>query len=236
MLQNKKLVCFDLDGTLLDSVGIWNQVDATLIAKLDGPKVALTQIQIERDQTLQRFADLPDPYLEYCGFLQQKYAFNLDKTSIKAMRYQISRQFLDEVVEIKPLADQFIQQLKQRGLQLSLATTTSLYNIERYQQNNQNIQAQINFATDFALILTRENVTKIKPDPEVYLKTLAHFGLEAKHCLVVEDSLIGVQAARAAGIEVLAIYDQYSDQDWPQIQTLANYSATDYKAALQLLS
>ena len=39
MLQNKKLVCFDLDGTLIDSVGIWNQVDAQLIYELSGQTV-----------------------------------------------------------------------------------------------------------------------------------------------------------------------------------------------------
>lgn len=49
MLHNKKLVCFDLDGTLIDSVGIWNQVDAKLIEDLSGQQADLALIQQQRD-------------------------------------------------------------------------------------------------------------------------------------------------------------------------------------------
>lgn len=235
MLNNKKLVCFDLDGTLLDSVGIWNQIDAALIQQLSGQSIDLNQIQAERDQALQRFCERPDPYLDYCGMLQQQYKFKFTPRAVKDLRYQISHHFLDHVVAPKPDADVFIQQLQQRGLELVLATTTSLNNIQRYCQNNYKINQKINFNDDFSFILTREDVTKIKPDPEVYLKALQHFDLAATECLVVEDSLIGVQAALAAGIQVLAIYDQYSAQDWAHIQALATYSATDYQAALAAL-
>ena len=63
MFQNKKLVCFDLDGTLIDSVGIWNQVDAALIYEFSGIKANLKLIQQQRDLQLTAFRHLPDPYL-----------------------------------------------------------------------------------------------------------------------------------------------------------------------------
>ena len=55
MFKDKKLVCFDLDGTLIDSVGIWNQVDAALIQELSGIEIGLDQIQQLRDLQLKAF-------------------------------------------------------------------------------------------------------------------------------------------------------------------------------------
>lgn len=75
MFQDKKLVCFDLDGTLIDSVGIWNQVDAALIDELSNRKVDLHEIQQQRDLQLTALRHRPDPYLEYCGFFKRTIRF-----------------------------------------------------------------------------------------------------------------------------------------------------------------
>lgn len=235
MFQGKKLVCFDLDGTLIDSVGIWNQVDAALIQELSGIQVDLSQIQQQRDLQLKVSQHMPDPYLEYCAYLKEKYGFALSKEEVKIRRYAISRHFLDHVVELKLHAEQFIQALQRQGMQLALTTTTSLSNIQRYQDNNLNINTKINFNNDFDIILTRENVENIKPHPEVYLNVLQHFQLKPEDCLIIEDSLIGVEAANHAGIEVLAVYDPYSAHEIDMIKAKANYFAKDFAELLDLV-
>lgn len=233
MFQNKKLVCFDLDGTLIDSVGIWNQVDAALIYELSGIKANLKLIQQQRDLQLTAFRHLPDPYLEYCDYLKELYGFKLNKEDVKNRRYSISRHFLDHVVELKPQAELIIQALKKQEILLALTTTTSLFTVQRYQNHNQNINAKISFDDDFALILTRENVQNIKPHPEVYLNVLEYFKIEAKDCLIIEDSLIGVEAANNAGIEVVAIYDQYSAHEIDLIKARANYFVQNFTELLK---
>ena len=234
MLQNKKLVCFDLDGTLIDSVGIWNQVDAQLIYELSGQTVDLTIIQQQRDDQLKKFKQATDPYLEYCGFLQEHYSITqLAKKDIKIRRYAVSHYFLDNVIELKPQAEVFIHALRRRGILTALTTTTSLSNILRYQQNNQKIYSKLNFKNDFDLILTRENVQNIKPHPDVYLKAIEHFQMQAKDCLIFEDSLIGIEAAKQAGIDVVAIYDQYSAHELTEIKAQAKYFVQDYVGLIQ---
>lgn len=236
MFKDKKLVCFDLDGTLIDSVGIWNQVDAALIQQLAKIDVDHHSIQQQRDTQLNKFRQSADPYLEYCAYLNELYGFNLTKEQVKSRRYTISRHFLDHVVELKPQAEHLIQALKQRGIQLVLATTTSLYNIQRYQENNKLINSKIDFSNDFALMLTRENVDNIKPHPEVYLKALQHFDLKPEQCLIIEDSLIGVEAANYAGIDVIAIFDQYSAHEIDEIRANADYFVEDFSTLLSSLN
>ncbi len=235
MFKNKKLVCFDLDGTLIDSVGIWNQVDAALIRQLSSLDIEHTELQRQRDIQLKFFREYTDPYLEYCGFLNEKYHFKLDKAEVKERRYAISRHFLDHVVELKPQADVLLHHLKQLQIKTALTTTTSLYNVQRYQQNNTQIHSKIDFQQDFSLMLTRENVQNIKPHPEVYLKAIQHFGLTADECLIIEDSLIGIEAANQAGIEVVAIYDQYSQHELAQIQAKADYFVQDFATLIDYL-
>jgi len=236
MFKDKKLVCFDLDGTLIDSVGIWNQVDAALIQQLAKIDIDHHSIQQQRDTQLNNFRQSADPYLEYCAYLNEMYAFNLTKEQVKSCRYAISRHFLDHVVELKPQAEILIQGLKQRGIQLALTTTTSLYNIQRYQENNKLINSKVDFTNDFSLLLTREHVDNIKPHPEVYLKALQHFDVPPEQCLIIEDSLIGVEAAKLANIEVAAIYDQYSAHESDLIKAKANYYVEDFAALLNYLS
>ncbi len=119
---------------------------------------------------------------------------------------------------------------------MALTTTTSLFNVQRYQDNNQKINQKISFDDDFAIILTRENVENIKPHPEVYLNALQHFEIEAKDCLIVEDSLIGVEAANNAGIDVVAIYDQYSAHEMDLIKAKADYFVEDFAGLIKLVN
>ena len=196
----------------------------------------LNIIQQQRDIQLKIFRQSPDPYLEYCGYLNEFYGFEITKAEVKSQRYAISRHFLDHVVELKPQAHLLIDALKQQGIKLALTTTTSLYNIQCYQHNNSLINSKIDFENDFSLILTRENVQNIKPHPEVYLKAIQHFGLNAEECLIIEDSLVGVEAARQAGIDLIAISDAYSAHELEEIKTQADYFVQDYTELLSSIS
>ena len=57
----------------------------------------------------------------------------------------------------------------------------------------------------FDVILTVDEVTKSKPDPEIFLKTAQKLRSAPNHCVVVEDSIFGVKAAKAAGMSCVAV-------------------------------
>jgi len=65
LLDDKKVIIFDMDGTLIDSVGIWNEVDVTLIQRLCAGKQPLSiKVQEERDHILRRFSRSASPYMD----------------------------------------------------------------------------------------------------------------------------------------------------------------------------
>jgi len=153
-----------------------------LIEQLSTQKIDLDFIQQQRDTQLKKFKHCADPYLEYCGFIQDFYGSKPSKPEIKMQRHALSYHYLNHMIALKPQAALFLKQLKLHGFELAIATTTSIHNIQRYKLNNQNINQKIDFDDLFSLILTRENVRNIKPYPEVYLKANQHFGFKAEEC------------------------------------------------------
>ena len=73
MLENKKVIIFDLDGTLIDSIGIWNAIDEEVIKQIGNGEIDNVDIAKQRDTKLKEYSKCEDAYLEYCGFLGKKY-------------------------------------------------------------------------------------------------------------------------------------------------------------------
>lgn len=85
----------------------------------------------------------------------------------------------------------------------------------------------------FSLILTKDDVITKKPSPEVHEKVMEKLKVTKEQCLIIEDSLIGVEAGKNAGIEVAVMYDQYTNGDREQIDKLANYQFRNFNEMLE---
>lgn len=232
MLKNKKVLMFDVDGTLIESVGVWNQVDQELIRRLGGTAPGEHALQLQRDARLREFAGAADAYLAYCRFLGKQCGSTMAPEDIHTLRYGIAQDFLVHKVDYKPRAEEALRLFKEHGFRMAIATTTRRKNLAVYCNLNPNIRSKAPFTDYFDPIYSREDVREIKPNPEVYLKVMHHFGVEPGACLVFEDSLIGMEAARRAGMEAVAMYDPYSDGEREAINRLATCTFADYGALL----
>lgn len=235
MLENKKVIIFDMDGTLIDSIGIWNDIDEQLIKTIGNGKIDDVDIGIQRDRKLEEYSKTQDAYLEYCGFLKEKYNSSMTKEEIKTLRYEIADNYLRNVVDYKQDAENVIKYLKEKGFVLVIASTTNDHTIEHYKKDNKNIITKANLEDFFSIIYSKGAVKELKPNPEVHYKILNELKVKPEECLIVEDSLIGVQAANNANIDVAVMYDKYSDGNRNEINKLSQYQFDNFNQMLNYI-
>ncbi len=229
MIENKKAAIFDWDGTLVDSMGIWNKIDKILIKQIAGVNVDEDTIGFFRDKMLASCRGDANPYLSYCVFLREKYNVSISAEKIHDLRYTIADSYLSNVVTYKAGVKKVLDILKNCGLILAIATTTKKTNMDIYRRRNENIKRRASIDQYFSAVYVKEDVKNIKPDPEVYIKTMKKLQLEPKECLAFEDSLSGAQAAKAAGIDLVYMYDKFSAKDREKITALADYQFSDFR-------
>jgi len=131
---------------------------------------------------------------------------------------------IDPIAGIMP----FINELEANHVKLGVATSAPRANLDL-------ILTKVNIRKKMASILASENVSKHKPDPEVYLKSAANLGLQPDQCLVFEDSFSGVSAALNAGMRVVGVLSSHSREELPPCNLYINdYNELSYQKILTL--
>lgn len=225
-----------MDGTLIDSIGIWNVTDQKLIKEYGGIDSDLENIQVERDKFLNSNQD-SDIYLAYCDYLIEKYGFTIKNAQeLLAIRWKKSGEVLEKEMNFKPYVVELILKLKSLGFIVALATMTTQVQLDIYSKKNEKMLQQMNIEKTFDFITRKEDVQNKKPNPEIYNKIMKHYKAKPEECLIFEDSYTGVLAAKNAGIEVVNIWDKYADLDREKINEITDYSINNYKEFIDLVN
>ena len=126
-----------------------------------------------------------------------------DKEKVAEKKNEIYRKSLAEMTpnDVTEETRNTLIELKNRGYKLAIGSSS---------KNAKFILERVGLTQYFDAISDGTNITKSKPDPEVYLKAAEFLGEEASECVVVEDAYSGIDAAKSAGMEAIGIGDAYS--------------------------
>lgn len=131
---------------------------------------------------------------------------------------QIGLSSLEKEVPVKPGLYEMLDFLEQHHIKMAVATTT------RRDLTEQRLK-KIGVYDRFDYVLCGDEVTKRKPDPEIYLSVLKKMNTKAENTIVLEDSSVGVEAAYRAGIDCIQVPDIIAPTDLQKKQTV--YTAKD---------
>lgn len=192
---NEKAVIFDMDGTLVDNIP-YHEKSWILFLKEHGidisPKSFLAQNHGTLDEMIIRFFgnDLSEERIYELGIEKEQAYQKLYKEHVK------------EVDGLTP----FLQKLNKNRVKTALATMGIPSSIDF-------ILDTLNIKNYFNEITGGIEVQKGKPDPEIFLRTLEKLQLHPKESIVIEDSIGGIRAAKAAGIKVAGITTTHSEEE-----------------------
>jgi len=188
-----KAVFFDMDGTIADSEKIVWKVTRDFMQKRgifithEEEKLLYGLIWKESIRKI-----LESRGLEY-------------KQSIKnTLKERYVRTLSKEVVAM-PHIHELLGSAKD-NFKVGLATNSRIREVEI-------IFNKLDFKSYFDIKLTRDNVKNVKPHPEIYLRGAGIFGVDPSECVVFEDSIVGITAAKSAGMKCIAVINTYSAED-----------------------
>ncbi len=204
---------FDLDGTLLDSLGAWAEIDVRFLTARGIP-VDGAYTEAVKHMT----------FPEAAAYTKERYLLPESVQDIQAEWMQMIREEYRLRIPLKPHAGEFLQALHAHGVTLALATSsrTDLFlpALER-----------CGVRSLFSVFVTTEEAARGKNFPDVYLLAAERLALMPKECAVFEDIVSGVRSAKEAGFFTVAVQDESAAADQPALRALAHAYLPDYSPA-----
>ncbi len=184
-----RAVIFDLDGVLADSEPWWNEIDATLLAEYG----VRYRGEYHRDV-------LGVSYQLAVEFYKKTFGLSVPTDEMMRRRGEIAIDFFANRIGLFPSAKPVLEELRQMRLLLAVATSSVGASARPFLDRHELTQF-------FEVIVTGQEVEHGKPHPDIYLRAAEKLRVTSDACLVIEDSLSGITAGKAAKMRVAAIPD-----------------------------
>lgn len=181
-----KTIIMDFDGLIVDTEVVWYQIYVEWFRKNKNYEMSVQE------------------FLICVGSEAEELFKSLDSRGIHVDREIFARdtqqRFIEESTKLpaKPGVEDFLRIAKKQGIVIALATSSTRKKPETHLN-------RLNLMKYFDLLVTAEDVQRIKPAPDLFLKTAEKAGCTVEECLVIEDSLNGLKAGLNANMRVLVV-------------------------------
>lgn len=213
--MQKKGIIFDLDGTILDSMHVWEEIDRQFLGK--------------------RGVEVPEDYLRSIaplGFEKaaeytiERFGFSETPEELIAEWYQMAVDVYATEVELKPFVREYLSFLKSKGMKLGIATSCEpamfLPALER--------NGVLSLFESYTIV---REVKRGKEFPDIYERQAEKMGLLPEECAVFEDILKAIQGAKSGGFYTVGVYDVHSRYDWEDIMQAADKCIESYEELME---
>ncbi|MCL2051757.1 MAG: HAD family phosphatase [Lachnospiraceae bacterium] len=215
MLENIDALIFDLDGTLVDSMWIWRDIDVEYLKRYNITTPANIQLEVEGMS-----------FTETALFFKEKFAIPDDAETIKSDWNKLAvKKYMTEV-PMKPGAVDFLEFALLKGFKMGIATSNSIELVNQIT----NVHGLDKY---FPVIKTSCEAKKGKPAPDIYLLVAETLKVKPERCLVFEDIVPGIIAGKSAGMKVCAVDDINSQATLAEKKRLADYYIYHYDEILR---
>lgn len=198
-------VIFDLDGSMVDSMWIWQSIDIAYLGRFGIALPDNLQTCIEGMS-----------FSETAAYFKERFDLPDDLETIKADWNRMAEDKYAHEVPVKDGVRELLSYCTAHGIKVGIATSNSRHLVE-------NVVRAHRLESYFDCIMTACEVEKGKPAPDIYLAVAKKLAVDPRNCLVFEDIVPGIQAGKAAGMQVCAVYDEYSEHQDSEKRALADY-------------
>lgn len=203
---------FDLDGTLLDSMPVWNTSASTYLLSIGlmpwpGVDAAVSHLSLQ----------------QVACYFQTAYGVALTERQIVDGILALIRRFYETEVRPKPGVPAFLRELSQRNVKMCIATATDVSLAKA-------ALARCGLLDYFIDIISCADVGSGKDQPLIYREALARLGTFRSETLVFEDALHALQTAKADGFLTVAVHDD-SEPDWERCKRISTFAMGNFTQA-----
>ncbi|MCR4649845.1 MAG: HAD family phosphatase [Lachnospiraceae bacterium] len=206
---------FDIDGVLLDSMGIWDDLGARYLQSIGKiPEEGLNKILFS--MSMEQGAD----------YLNEHYSLNKQTDEIvKGIGGMLETFYFDEVLS-KSGSKELLEFLKEKNIKITAATSSPREHVEKALSRN----GLIGF---FDKIFTTSEVGISKHSPDIYDLAADFMGTKPEETFVLEDSLYALKTAKNAGYVSIGIFDSKGESNQDELSKTADLYLTDLKDFLK---
>ena len=209
------MLIFDMDGTMIDSNGIWRDVDIAFLEKRNMP------------YTKEYYEGVAHTIFPLAALFTKEYCQLEESTDeIMAEWMEMAGDMYSTCVTVKPGVVQYLEQCRARGERMMVLTSSVPANCYAALEH-------LHLLPYFEKIVFAQDLKMEKKNPATFQKAAELVGVSVEECTVFDDSVAACRGAKAAGMQVVGVYDEFFDMTWDEMQQVCDRCIRSFEELAQ---